>query len=92
MRVSGLLPRGVPDTEVAREAAIAGLQIKALSQCYIRPPARGGLILDCTSLDPERAHDAARALGSVIRRYASPPCPRRPRARAESPDDLRQPA
>jgi GntR family transcriptional regulator / MocR family aminotransferase len=91
-RLSGLLPFGVPDTEVAREVAIAGLQIKALSQCYIRPPARGGLILDCASLHPERAREAARALDSAIRRYASPPSTNGARTRSESPDGLRQPS
>ncbi|HEV2271043.1 MAG TPA: PLP-dependent aminotransferase family protein [Steroidobacteraceae bacterium] len=91
-RLTGLLPLGVPDTDIAREVAITGLQVKALSQCYIRPPARGGLILDCANLDPERACDAARALDSVIRRYTSPPSPDRARARSPSSDGLRQPA
>lgn len=72
-RLLGLLPPGVPDTEVARGLAIAGLQVKALSQCYIRPPARGGLILDCANLDPARAHEAVRALGSIIRQYSRLP-------------------
>jgi GntR family transcriptional regulator/MocR family aminotransferase len=91
-RLSALLPLGVPDTDVAREVSIAGLRIKALSQCYIRPPARGGLILDYANLDPEKARDAARALDSVIRRYTSPACASRARTRAESPDGLRQQA
>lgn len=91
-RLTGLLPLGVPDTNVAREVAIAGLQVKALSQCYIRPPARGGLILDCANLDAEGARDSARALDSVIRQYAGSPSANRARTRAESAADLRQPA
>lgn len=90
-RLSALLPLGVPDTDVAREVAVAGLKVKALSQCYIRPPARGGLILDCANLEPQRAHDAARALDSVIRQYTSPPSAGRARMRSQSPDALRLP-
>lgn len=91
-RLTGLLPLGVSDSEVAREVAIAGLQVKALSQCYIRPPAQGGLILDCANLAPARANEAVQTLGSVIRRHRSPASTTRARTRPDAPDGLRQPA
>jgi GntR family transcriptional regulator/MocR family aminotransferase len=69
-RVIGLLPLGVADTEIAREIEVAGLRVKALSQCYVRPPARGGLILDYANLDPDAVHRAVRALASAIGRHA----------------------
>ena len=52
-RLCGLLPLGVPDTEVAREAAIAGLQIRLCPNATPALLREAGLILDCASLDPE---------------------------------------
>ncbi len=72
-RLVGLLPLGVPDSEVAHRIAAAGLRVKPLSQCYLHPPARGGLILDYTNLTPDAAHGAVLAIDSVIRRYARLP-------------------
>lgn len=91
-RLSGLLPLGVSDTEVAREVAIAGLQVKALSQCYIRPPAQGGLLLDYANLPPERARDAVQTLAAVIRRHRGPVPVSGARTRPESPAALGPPA
>jgi GntR family transcriptional regulator/MocR family aminotransferase len=45
MQLAALLPRGVSDVAVARKAAKKGVSARPLSACYLRPPARGGLIL-----------------------------------------------
>lgn len=40
-----LLPPGTDDVAVSQKAAKSGLSVQPLSACYIKPPARGGLIL-----------------------------------------------
>jgi hypothetical protein len=45
MQLAVLLPRGVGDVAVARKAAKKGVSARPLSGCYLRAPARGGLIL-----------------------------------------------
>jgi GntR family transcriptional regulator / MocR family aminotransferase len=45
MHLVALLPPGVDDVAVSREAARGGISVTPLSTCYLKPPTRGGLIL-----------------------------------------------
>ncbi len=67
-RLLALLPIGVSDIEVVHGVSIAGLRIKALSQCYVHPPARGGLLMDHASLELEGIPEGLFALRAAIRR------------------------
>jgi GntR family transcriptional regulator/MocR family aminotransferase len=45
MHLAALLPPGVSDVAVSRDAAQRGISAMPLSACFLKPPARGGLIL-----------------------------------------------
>ena len=45
MQLAALVPPGVDDVAVSRMAAEHGVSARPLSQCYLNPPSRGGLIL-----------------------------------------------
>jgi GntR family transcriptional regulator / MocR family aminotransferase len=62
MHLVALLPRGVSDVEVSRKAAQMGVSAMPLSSCYLKPPARGGLILGYGGTDARQIHDGVRKL------------------------------
>ena len=45
MHLAALLARGSDDVAISKRAARSGISATPLSTCYMRPPARGGLIL-----------------------------------------------
>jgi GntR family transcriptional regulator/MocR family aminotransferase len=45
MHLAALLPRGSDDVEISKRAAASGVSATPLSTCYMKPQARGGLIL-----------------------------------------------
>ncbi len=61
-----LLPRGVDDVAVARRAAQKGASARPLSVCYLRAPARGGLILGYGGVDIEAIRQAVGTLATCI--------------------------
>lgn len=70
MQLSALLPDGTDDVALSRHAALAGVSVRPLSQCYGQPGARSGLIFGYGSVD-ERAIDAGtRSLKRIVARYA----------------------
>ncbi len=91
-RLLALLPLAVPDIEVAHSLSIAGFRIKALSQCYLHPPARGGLILDHANLEFDSMPEAVFALKAALGRYCVLPSSQRRAPRADPHAVLRAPA
>ena len=68
MHLVALLPPGVDDRAVSRKAAEAGISTVPLSSCYVRPPARGGLVLGYGGTDAAQIDAGVRALARIIRR------------------------
>lgn len=91
-RLLALLPIGVSDVEVVHCVSIAGLRIKALSQCYLHPPARGGLLLDHAGLELEGIPAMLVALRTAIRRCFQQAAPEPVPACTGWHDVLREPA
>jgi GntR family transcriptional regulator / MocR family aminotransferase len=57
MHLVALLRRGVSDLAVARKAAQMGVSAMPLSACYLKPPARGGLILGYGGTDTQQINE-----------------------------------
>jgi GntR family transcriptional regulator/MocR family aminotransferase len=68
MHLVALLPPGVDDREVARLAAQNGISAMPLSMCYLKKPARGGLILGYGGTDAKEIQDGIRRLKLSIPR------------------------
>lgn len=66
MLVVALLRHGMDDVEIAAKAQHMGIRVKALSQCYVDPPQRGGLILDYANSTPEAIEATMDALTTII--------------------------
>jgi GntR family transcriptional regulator/MocR family aminotransferase len=60
------LPPGIDDVEVVTKARHAGIRVNALSQCYLDPPARGGVQLDYANSAPDDVPAKIAALRSII--------------------------
>ena len=57
MHLVALLAPGVSDVAVARTAAELGISAMPLSTCYLKSPARGGLILGYGGTDARQIHE-----------------------------------
>lgn len=77
MHLVALLPPGIDDVEVVNEASRSGVRINALSQCCLRPPERGGLMLDYATSNAQTTAAKIDVLSSILRAYS-------PRRRAVS--------
>jgi GntR family transcriptional regulator/MocR family aminotransferase len=62
MHLVMLLPPGVDDVAISRKAARNGISATPLSTCYLKPPARGGLILGYGGTSPRQILDGVRKL------------------------------
>jgi GntR family transcriptional regulator / MocR family aminotransferase len=62
MHLLALLPRGINDVAVSRQAAQRGICAMPLSSCYSKPPARGGLILGYGGVNAPQIQDGIRRL------------------------------
>ncbi len=62
MHLVALLPPSVDDVAVSREAARTGICAMPLSSCYLRRPARGGLVLGYGGADGPQIRDGVRKL------------------------------
>ena len=67
MHLVALLPPGVDDREVARQAARNGLSVMPLSMCYLKKPLRSGLILGYGGTDPTQIQEGMRRLKLCLR-------------------------
>jgi GntR family transcriptional regulator/MocR family aminotransferase len=73
MALVALLPPGVDDIEVVTRARKMGVRVNALSECYLSPPARGGLMLGYgySNSNSETIPSMIDALKSAIRAHAN---------------------
>jgi GntR family transcriptional regulator / MocR family aminotransferase len=66
MHFVALLPAGADDVAIAMEAARRGVSVIPLSSCYLRPPARGGLILGFGGAPGAQLASAVRTLRQCV--------------------------
>jgi GntR family transcriptional regulator/MocR family aminotransferase len=66
MHLTALLPEGVDDVALTRRAAAAGISVRPLSICYLKPPKRGGLILGYGGATPDQVRAGVRTLKGLI--------------------------
>jgi len=66
MHLVALLPRGIDDVKVAREAAQRGICAMPLSSCYWTRPKRGGLVLGYGGANIDQIEDGVRKLRMSI--------------------------
>jgi len=78
MFLSGVLPDGVPDREIAHRAGERGLRVYPLSRCYISRPALPGFVLGYGGIRRDEIAAGVRTLREV----ADPDLPRPPRGAA----------
>jgi len=62
MHLAALLPPGINDVAVSKRAAQRGISATPLSTCYVRSPARSGLILGYAGVNAPQIHDGVRKL------------------------------
>ncbi|MGC1835428.1 MAG: PLP-dependent aminotransferase family protein, partial [Candidatus Acidiferrales bacterium] len=66
MHLVALLPKGVSDVTVAKKAAKIGISAMPLSSCYLKSPARNGLILGYGGVDARQIRDGMSKLRTCI--------------------------
>jgi GntR family transcriptional regulator / MocR family aminotransferase len=66
MHLVALLPPGCDDVAVSMRAARSGISATPLSTCYLKPPARGGLILGYGGANTHQIHDGLRKLRMCV--------------------------
>jgi GntR family transcriptional regulator/MocR family aminotransferase len=66
MHLVALLPSGIDDTTVSRNAAQRGISAMPLSSRYMKPPTRGGLILGYGGANERQLRDGIRKLKMSI--------------------------
>jgi GntR family transcriptional regulator/MocR family aminotransferase len=66
MHLVALLPPGVSDVALSKKAAEMGISAMPLSACYLKTPARAGLILGYGGTDARQIRDGIRKLGMLI--------------------------
>ncbi len=68
MHLAALLPSGVNDVGVSKQAGLRGICAMPLSSCCMKPPARGGLVLGYGAATLRQVYDDINKLGiSVLR-------------------------
>jgi GntR family transcriptional regulator / MocR family aminotransferase len=66
MHLVALLPRATSDVAITTEAARMGICAMPLSSCYIKPPARGGLVLGYGGASAHQIRDGIRKLRMCV--------------------------
>jgi len=66
MHFVALLPPGVSDVKVAKRAAEIGISAMPLSSCYLKPPARAGLVLGYGGTDVQQIQEGIRKLKTIV--------------------------
>jgi GntR family transcriptional regulator / MocR family aminotransferase len=67
MHLVAMLPLGISDSAVSREAARKGISAMPLSACCMKIPRRGGLVLGYGGADAQQIHDGMRKLRLCVR-------------------------
>jgi GntR family transcriptional regulator/MocR family aminotransferase len=62
MHLAAFLPPGTNDVAVSRKAAQRGISATPLSTCYLKSPARAGLILGYGGVNERQIYDGTRKL------------------------------
>ncbi len=68
MHLVALLPGGIDDGVIARRAAEHEISAMPLSSCYLKRPARNGLILGYGGTNQQQIDEAMGALKRIIHR------------------------
>jgi GntR family transcriptional regulator/MocR family aminotransferase len=68
LHLVALLPPGIDDVTVSKQAAQDGISAMPLSTCYLKPPARGGLILGYGSVSARQIHEGINILRKSLKR------------------------
>ncbi|HEV2271044.1 MAG TPA: PLP-dependent aminotransferase family protein [Steroidobacteraceae bacterium] len=66
MRLLALLPAGIDDVEIATKCPKTSATIYPLSECYMSPPQRGGLMIGYANLDADDIPELVKALKSLV--------------------------
>jgi GntR family transcriptional regulator / MocR family aminotransferase len=66
MHLVALLPRGVSDVTISKKAAAIGISAMPLSSCYLKSPARAGLILGYGGTDSGQIKEGIRKLKTLL--------------------------
>ena len=66
MHLAALLPPGIDDVAISKRAAAAGVSATPLSTCYMKSPARGGLILGYGGADAQQIRSGIRKLSNCL--------------------------
>lgn len=66
MQLTVLLPPGISDMAVAKQAGQKGVIARPLSSCYLDPPGRGGLILGFGHVDVDAIRDGVRKVKDCL--------------------------
>lgn len=69
MHLAALLPRGVDDFVIARQAAERGISAMPLSSCYLHRAKRKGLILGYGASNDHQIQQATHMLKTIMARY-----------------------
>lgn len=67
MRLLTLLPAGIDDVEIATKCPNTSATLYPLSECYMSPPQRGGLMIGYANLDADDIPQLLKALKSLVR-------------------------
>lgn len=71
MHLVALLPPGTDDVEISKQAAHYGISVMPLSTCYVRRPARPGLILGYGGVSTRQIQDGINKLRSTVKPFKS---------------------
>ncbi len=66
MHLLALLPPGINDVAVSRQAAQRRISVMPLSSCCLKPPTRGGLILGYGGANAQQIHEGMRKLRMIV--------------------------
>jgi GntR family transcriptional regulator / MocR family aminotransferase len=66
MHLAALLPSGTDDVAVSKDAARRWISATPLSTCYLRPPAKTGVILGYGGTNAHQIHDGIRKLNMSV--------------------------
>ena len=68
LHLVALLPPGIDDVTVSKQAAQDGISAMPLSTCYLKPRARGGLILGYGGVSARQTHEGINTLRKSLKR------------------------
>ena len=67
MRLLALLPARIDDVEIATKCPKTSATVYPLSECYMNPPQRGGLMIGYANLDANDIPELVKDLKSLVK-------------------------